>query len=52
LPDSLKMATTTGRVRGATRSINKAMETASKRVDTKAPAAPAMRPGSRPDFSL
>lgn len=52
LPDSLKMATTTGRVRGATRSINKAIETASKRVDTKAPAAPAMRPGSRPDFSL
>ena len=52
LPDSLKMATATGRIRGATRSISKAMETAAKRVDTKAPAAPAMRPGSRTDFSL
>ncbi|MBR60937.1 MAG: hypothetical protein ACPHK2_06710 [Candidatus Poseidoniaceae archaeon] len=53
LPDSLKMMANTGRTRGLTKSATKAIETAAKRVDTKAPAAPAMRPGSkRPDFSL
>ncbi|MGY8754656.1 MAG: hypothetical protein ACKVIR_03085 [Candidatus Poseidoniales archaeon] len=64
LPESLKFSVgqSTGRVRGSglTRTATEAIESASRRVDTKAPAAPAMRPGSpRPktkgegtDFSL
>ena len=62
LPESLKVSGggNVGRVRqGLTRTASDAMESASKRVDTKAPAAPAMRPGGRPsstdgrtDFSL
>lgn len=62
LPDSLKLSGggNVGRVRqGLTRTASDAMESAAKRVDTKAPAAPAMRPGGRPssndgrtDFSL
>ncbi len=61
LPDSLRMSGggNVGRVRsGLTRQATEAMADASRRVDTKAPAAPAMRPGSgRPtdgntDFSL
>ena len=62
LPESLKLSGggNVGRVRqGLTRTASDAMESASKRVDTKAPAAPAMRPGGRPsstdgrtDFSL
>ena len=50
LPESLKMSGggNVGRVRsGLTRQATDAMESASKRVDTKAPAAPALRPGSR-----
>ena len=48
LPESLRMsgAKNVGRVRtGLTRQATDAMESASRRVDTKAPAAPAMRPG-------
>ena len=62
LPDSLKMSggRNVGRVRaGLTRQATDAMADAAKRVDTKAPAAPAMRPGGRKppgggntDFSL
>ena len=63
LPESLKFAGTgaVGRVRGGlTRSATDAMASASRRVDTKAPAAPALRPGaprrasndSNTDFSL
>ena len=61
LPESLKLSGggNVGRVRsGLTRQATDAMANAAKRVDTKAPAAPAMRPGSRrppggnTDFSL
>ena len=63
LPESLKMSGggNVGRVRaGLTRQATDAMANAARRVDTKAPAAPAMRPGGkRPsndggttDFSL
>ena len=61
LPESLKLSGggNVGRVRsGLTRQATDAMATAARRVDTKAPAAPAMRPGGsrpsndRPDFSL
>tara|TARA_B100000287_G_scaffold283165_1_gene266807 strand:- start:502 stop:1185 length:684 start_codon:yes stop_codon:yes gene_type:complete len=62
LPESLKMTggTAVGRVRGGlTRQASDAIESAARRVDTKAPAAPAMRPGQRrpsgggnTDFSL
>jgi pyruvoyl-dependent arginine decarboxylase (PvlArgDC) len=61
LPESLRMSGggNVGRVRsGLTRQATEAMADASRRVDTKAPAAPAMRPGSRrptdgnTDFSL
>ena len=61
LPDSLKMSGggNVGRVRaGLTRQATDAMADAARRVDTKAPAAPAMRPGGRKppsgntDFSL
>ena len=63
LPESLKMSGggNVGRVRaGLTRQATDAMANAARRVDTKAPAAPAMRPGgNRPsndggstDFSL
>ena len=62
LPESLKMSGggNVGRVRsGLTRQATDAMADAAKRVDTKAPAAPAMRPGGRKppgggntDFSL
>ena len=48
LPESLKMSSkeSVGRVRtGLTRQATDAMESAARRVDTKAPAAPAMRPG-------
>ena len=52
LPESLKLSGggNVGRVRqGLTRTATDAMDAAAKRVDTKAPAAPAMRPGGRPD---
>jgi hypothetical protein len=54
LPNSLSLGagTGTGKVRGLTR---KAADPPQKRVDVKAPAAPALRPGSRKsntDFSL
>ena len=56
LPDSLRMAGRgrTGTIRGA---LTRSAEPEKKRVDTKAPAAPARRPGgqpqrSSPDFSL
>ena len=56
LPDSLRMAGRgrTGPIRGG---LTRSAEPEKKRVDTKAPAAPARRPGSRksnnsPDFSL
>lgn len=60
LPESLKMlgGGNVGRVRaGLTRQATDAMADAARRVDTKAPAAPAMRPGGRrndggTDFSL
>ena len=62
LPESLKLSGggNVGRVRsGLTRQATDAMASAAKRVDTKAPAAPAMRPGGRKppgpgstDFSL
>ncbi len=63
LPESLKLSggQNVGRVRGAglTRKATDAMASAARRVDTKAPAAPAMRPGGRrqqddsgTDFSL
>ena len=61
LPESLKMSGggNVGRVRaGLTRQATDAMANAARRVDTKAPAAPAMRPGGRKpsdgstDFSL
>jgi pyruvoyl-dependent arginine decarboxylase (PvlArgDC) len=62
LPESLKLSGggSVGRVRGGlTRQATDAMANAAKRVDTKAPAAPAMRPGQRrqntdggTDFSL
>ena len=52
LPDSLKMMANTGRTRGLTKSATKAIETAAKRVDTKAPAAPAMRPGQSDQISV
>ena len=60
LPESLKMSGggNVGRVRaGLTRQATDAMADAARRVDTKAPAAPAMRPGGRrndggTDFSL
>ncbi len=60
LPESLKMSGggNVGRVRaGLTRQASDAMADAARRVDTKAPAAPAMRPGGRrndggTDFSL
>ena len=61
LPESLKLSGggNVGRVRaGLTRQASDAMASAAKRVDTKAPAAPAMRPGGPkrnndgPDFSL
>mgnify|MGYP001304379780 FL=1 len=60
LPESLKMSGggNVGRVRaGLTRQATDAMANAARRVDTKAPAAPAMRPGGRrndggTDFSL
>ena len=50
LPESLKMSGggNVGRVRsGLTRQATDAMANAARRVDTKAPAAPAMRPGGR-----
>ena len=56
LPDSLRMAGRgrTGPIRGA---LTRSAEPEKKRVDTKAPAAPALRPGSQspkrgPDFRL
>ena len=54
LPDSLSLGarTKTGPVRGA---LTRRAEEPKKRVDTKAPAAPARRPGqqqNRHDFSL
>ena len=56
LPDSLRMAGRgrTGPIRGG---LTRSAEPEKKRVDTKAPAAPALRPGARrqqdgPDFSL
>ncbi len=61
LPESLKLSGgAVGRVRGGlTRQATDAMASAARRVDTKAPAAPAMRPGQRKqnndggtDFSL
>lgn len=56
LPDSLSLGskTSTGPIRGGlTKSATDAIETAAKRVDTKAPAAPALRPNSgTSDFSL
>lgn len=62
LPESLNMSGrgNVGRVRaGLTRQASDAMASAARRVDTKAPAAPAMRPGGRKpneggntDFSL
>jgi pyruvoyl-dependent arginine decarboxylase (PvlArgDC) len=63
LPESLKMTGggNVGRVRaGLTRQATDAMANAARRVDTKAPAAPAMRPGGKrssndggsTDFSL
>ena len=55
LPNSLSLGarTGTGKVRGGL--TRKAAEAPPKRVDVKAPAAPALRPGSKksnPDFSL
>ena len=55
LPDSLSNLGNqrTGPVRKSmTRSAQEAIDAAQRRVDTKAPAARAMRPGNRTDFSL
>jgi hypothetical protein len=55
LPDSLSNLgkQRTGPVRkSTTRSAQEAIDAAQRRVDTKAPAARAMRPGNRTDFSL
>jgi hypothetical protein len=55
LPDSLNNlgAQRTGPVRSsATRTAQEAIQASQRRVDTKAPAAKALRPGDRPDFTL